>query len=189
MPKLAGEITFPRLKCTYCGSPVDLRDYKLSSLQSLMIERKLCFTCAYWMSKADDMPEHCHVIDGQLIAFNPWKSLGEREILPARGYKPFYIMLNDGDVKRSNNISVQGAVPQYLRHLFPDTARYINKDIYYKVKRHPFFKCQSKGCWDRYHCYWYDMELEKNGPWNEIPKSHKMGDECCESFLDKTTIP
>ena len=146
----------------------------------------MCYTCAYWLDKVDNMPEHHYIIDGKLVVFYPWTKV--KTVFDSCNTRGHYIMLNNGEVKRSNNMYISADVPAEFRELLPDMARFVSREVYYKAKNNPFFKCRAKGCWDRYRCYWYDMTLEADGPWNEIPASHKIGGEGCESFIDKETL-
>jgi hypothetical protein len=182
----------PSYTCIKCGSTVNLDDYnKKSPKVQAMKQNVMCFSCTYWSDQLSSNNSLHHIINGQLWVFNPWIYYDEHPVFPEYvGHKgeAFYIMLNNKDVIRSNNVSLLGDIPHYFRQSNPDTARFITSKAYKIIKNHPFFKCQSKGCWDRYHCYWYDERNEVNGPWNIIPKSHVIGEECCEIFLEKTNV-
>lgn len=42
---------------------------------------------------------------------------------------------------------------------------------------------------DRYHCYRYDLNVEKeSGPFNTIPPKWKVGEEHCGFFINKEDI-
>lgn len=152
-----------------------------------MHDQQLCFTCAFWMDKILNHNICNQIINGELLVFNPYTTSKPSHITFTDN-KTVYIQLTDGTVMRSNDIWSQGMVPEQFRSQLPDSAVYITKQAYFNINKHPFFQCHSKGCWDRYHCHWYDPNQEVDGPWNEIPTSHKTGDECCESFLDKTKV-
>lgn len=187
MSQQARECTHSHFLCKYCGSQIHLEDYdKKLPLIQMMNNEQLCFSCAFWKNKIDHPTPNRQIINGEHWVFEPWSD--KPLLFAGHGGRVFYIMLNDGGVLRSNNVWYQGEIPQHFRESLPDTAKFITRTAYYKMKNQPSFQCQAKGCWDRYHCYWYDMSLEANGPWNEIPASHKIGDECCESFLDKTKV-
>lgn len=66
----------------------------------------------------------------------------------------------------------------------PDNAVFITREQHEQVKDRSV-PCRFKGCFDRYHCHWYDMDCEKDGAWNEIPPDWVVGDEKCESFTPK----
>lgn len=180
---------YPRYTCSLCGVPVDLEDYnKKAQMTQAMKQDMVCFSCAYWSKQLNESNDLHQIIDGKLWIFNPWTSQEDKPAYPGHRGEPFYIMLNNKDVMRSNNVQLLGDVPAYFKQSNPDTAQFITGKAYKIIKNHPFFKCQSKGCWDRYHCYWYDESNEINGPWNVIPQKHKIGDECCEIFLNKTEV-
>lgn len=186
MSKKARECTHSQLQCLHCGSPIDLENYNLKlPLPQIMQCKQLCFSCAYWIEKVNRPDPYRQIINGEYYVFFP----NDMKIdLAGHNKQTFYIMLNNGNVIRSRNVWHQGEIPLHLRELLPDTARFISRTAYYKIKNQPLFKCKSKGCWDRYHCFWYDIDMEVDGPWNEIPNTHKVGDECCESFLDKIIV-
>ena len=183
----ARECTHSHLTCLSCGSHFNLRDFDIKlPLPKIMQRERLCFTCAFWKDKINNPLPNRQIIDGAHYTFSPWAIQPQTFI--GHGGQVFHILLNDGAVIRSNNVWCQGEIPERFRSMLPNTARFITKKAYNKLKSQPLFKCQSKGCWDRYHCFWYDMTLEENGAWNKIPNSHKVGDECCESFLDKSQV-
>lgn len=173
--------------CSCCGTPFELDGfYPSNKLTKKMKAENICFSCAFWKDKIDDPPVNREIIDGQYYIFNPW---GKARNIQGYGSCAMYIVKNDGDIKRSNNVYYQGQVPDCFKDLLPNTAKFITKMAYINIKKRLGFKCQAKGCWDRYHCFWYNTEIEKeNGPWNTIPASHRPGEEQCESFINKNDI-
>jgi len=175
------------------NSSVTVRSRKLKEnynqklpLPQVMKKEQLCFACAFWKHLIDNPVPYRQIINGTHWTFNPWSD--KPMMFAGHGGRAFYIMLNDGNVLRSNNAWFQGEIPEHFRSQLPDTAKFISRTAYYKIKDQPMFQCQSKGCWDRYHCYWYDKTVEVDGAWNKIPSNHKIGDECCELFLDKNVV-
>ena len=167
--------------CLHCGVHVDCGDYNPTlPIPKIMEAKRLCFTCALWLDRIDNPSPHQQVINGAYYIFRPWDHDSTR--------KARCIQLNNGLVARSNDIMLYGQIPELFVSTFPDTARFITPKAYQKIVQHPFFKCKAKGCWDRYHCFWYDMTLEVDGPWNKIPSSHKIGDEYCQSFLNVNEV-
>lgn len=187
MPRPAGVFTSLYVNCTVCGAPVDLSDYmRNNQLQQIMKKEHICYFCAYWKNRIENPTPYQQIIEGKCWEFNPWEE--DKSFLVQHNKISRYIMCNDGTSMRSNNAIYQGDVPSQFKTLLPDTARWITKAAYYRIKMHPFFECKSKGCWDRYHCYWYDPASEIDGPWNEIPEEYQIGDEGCESFLHKSNV-
>lgn len=166
--------------CKRCGALVDCTEYNpMSSITKEMESKHLCFHCAYWQGKVNNPNPNQYIINSKCYLFHPYTKSQD---------KTFYVMRNDGTVARSSNICFQGNVPEDFRSELPDTAKFITKQAYTKIQMHPYFRCTSKGCWDRYHCFWYDASIETNGPWNVIPPSHRIGGEYCESFLNKNNV-
>ena len=70
-----------------------------------------------------------------------------------------------------------------------DTGEFISHKHFKLIDDEGPFSCRAKGCYDRYHCIWYDKDkMEPDGPWNIVPPDHRIGDEDCQSFIDKETI-
>lgn len=174
--------------CSICGGPMDIEEYDTRAILTKKMQAKhLCFACAFWKDKIDNPVPGREIINGCHYVFHEWL----RQPIPFQGSggHRYYILRNDGSVMRSNNVWFQGHIPERFRPQLPDTAKLITKRAYYAIKGLECFKCQRKGCWDRYHCYFYDRSIEaENGPWNEIPANHKIGDELCESFLNLDTM-
>lgn len=166
--------------CKRCGTLVDCMEYNpMSSTTKEMENKRLCFHCAFWQGKADNPSPNQHIVNGKCYLFHPHvKGRGET----------LYAIRNDGTVACSSNVCFQGDIPEDFRPELPDTSKFITERAYKKIQMHPHFHCKSKGCWDRYHCFWYDISIETNGPWNTIPPNHKIGGEYCESFLNKNNV-
>jgi hypothetical protein len=126
------------------------------------------------------------IINGRHYVFHPRQD--KKLYFQNFGGHEFHALRNDGSLIMSNNVWFQGEIPERFKEKLPDTAKLISKRTYKKLKNNNF-KCKSKGCWDRYHCFRYDNSIEeKYGPWNSIPKTHKPGEEDCESFINKNQL-
>lgn len=174
--------------CSCCGLPTDVADFdQRASITILMRKQRLCFTCAFWMDKIKNPLPGREIINGSHYVLNQWMS--EHSHFQGFGGKAMYVLKNDGTVRRSNNVWFQGIVPERFKEQLPDTARFITKTAYYKIRENVNFHCNKKGCWDRYNCFFYHKEeMERNGAWNQIPESHKPGSEGCELFLNKDNV-
>lgn len=174
--------------CSCCGLPTNVDDFdQRAPLTILMRKEQLCFTCAFWKDKIAHPHPDREIINGSHYVFHKW--LSKPQHFQGFGGKTMYILKNDGTVKRSNNVWFQGDVPDKFKPQLPDTAKFITKAAYYKIKENVNFSCNKKGCWDRYNCFFYHPEkMDSHGVWNEIPESHKPGDECCELFLNKDSV-
>lgn len=174
--------------CSCCGAPMEIDTFdQRASLTIFMRKRQLCFTCAFWKDKIENPHPDREIINGSHYVFH--KSLSEHRHFQGFGGTTMYILKNDGTVKRSNNVWFQGNIPDRFRQQLPDTAKFIAKAAYYRIRDNFQFSCNKKGCWDRYDCFFYHPEeMEKQGAWNQVPKNHTPGGECCELFLNKDNV-
>lgn len=174
------------LVCSICGQPININDFDLHQhLPKMMLAEHLCYQCAFWIDKARNPDPNREIIEGNHYIFKPFKE-EKTYFMGMRGHK-LYIMKTDGTVKCSNDVWHQGEIPERFRSIFPDTAKFIPWNLYCRLSSRQWFKCQRKGCYDRYHCYWYHPELtEPNGEaWNQIPNDWKIGGELCPNFVNR----
>lgn len=173
-------------KCSICGNDYNLDNFDMkSSLPQMMRDRHFCFTCAFWTNKIESPDPNREIIDGQHYVFYPGPNSA---YFQGFGGRTFYAIRNNGELITSNNVWHQGDIPSWFRDKLPDTAKFISARTFRKLRDNPF-KCKSKGCWDRYHCFRYDISIEKEaGPWNVVPKNHVVGQEDCESFINKDNL-
>ena len=171
-------------KCSKCGRDVDIEKYIPKAAMTLdMYDNRLCHHCAYWKNFfASDTPYE--IVDGKIWTYGTqlFTVLSRRISVKIR-----YIFRPDGSVKQLNNSYCLGEVPP--EYELPDTGRFVRREVFEKLEDGNGYHCRAMGCYDRYHCYWYHPEeWEKNGPWNVVPKTHKVGDEHCNGFLNKDTM-
>lgn len=161
--------------CSLCGKPIDIRNYDVQSeFTKYMLSHKLCFECAFWEYYADHLNSESTIIDGCWYITQKRKSY----------LQPSYIFTKNRKMLSVDKIKV-GTLPDKLKKRYPNNAIFIDLPTYLRL-HDKVFLCHSKGCWDRYHCALYNMDLEKDGPWNIVPKDHVPGQENCESFIDKS---
>lgn len=174
------------IQCSICKSEYDLNDFELRNpLPQLMKARGLCFSCSFWTDKIESPAPNREIINGEHFIFSPDNP---NQYFKGNGGKPFYAIHNDGSIISTNNMWCQGTIPDHFKSKLPDTARFISKQTFQKLQNNPF-KCKAKGCWDRYHCFRYDLSIEeKSGAWNAIPEKHIVGQEECESFINKNEL-
>lgn len=166
--------------CSCCGAVVDIDAYVIRHrLFKRMKESSQCFACAFWHDIAENKKNGQEILNGHLYA----SKKGRNKKL----YR--HILKNDGTVTTLTDAWYYGAIPEHLQSILPDSGRLITQKAYRIIKDNPHFQCHSKGCWDRYHCYWYNVQnMEMDGPWNVVPAEHKIGDELCESFINKENM-
>lgn len=178
------------ITCSFCGKREDLEVYRVvnSPLVSKMRTELLCFECAYWLRWLKNPEPNTLVIDGQL-----WASVVpfEKPSLHrsrANEYK-FVIDINTQEVFGSAALTLKGNIPERFAAQLPNQYKFITRDEYLRMNGYNAEMCLSKGCFDRYHCIWYNAAIaEPDEPWNNIPKNYKIGSEDCPSFVNKDVL-
>lgn len=162
--------------CLCCGITYDINDYQRNSkLLHIVKNKQVCISCAYWYGLAEHQPENMFIINHECFMFEKGKK------------HPGIYVLRGLEVFRSLNVRNIGRVPDYFHDILPDNARYIDMETYRIIKRAHGQECQSKGCWDRYHCFWYPLP-EPYEPWNVVPPKHRVGGEYCPIFINKFNL-
>lgn len=174
--------------CEFCGNPIDFSLYGPHKILGQTMHKKvLCFDCAYWLSRIERITGNDILIDGGLYHVS--------QILQPQGSNQcrrrdldFIMNQNDRSIYAVTEKRFLAMVPDRFLCHFTEMYRFITMDTYTHLNKCAGLSCTSKGCWDRYHCFFYNKEIEGNRPWNKISKNHKPGGEMCESFLNKNTM-
>lgn len=170
-------INSPIHHCSLCGKQIDLRSYDIKSdFVKFMLSHKLCFECAFWEYYSDYLANDPTIIDGACYLVSKNRSY----------LKPSHIFTKTREMITVDKVMI-GKLPEKLKQQYHNNAIFVDLNTYLRL-HDKVFLCYAKGCWDRYHCALYNMELERDGPWNEIPKNHTPGQENCESFIDKSNF-
>lgn len=187
MPRLRAIDTPFLYSCASCGKQVDLNLYKPGNrLLGLMYHNKECYDCTYWRHLSENRPKNSLVLSGELVLVdhtetNPFASILQRKK---------YYLLKSGQVGKANSLISYGKIPERFNEILSDEGQFIARKLYYRLRDNVGHNCQMKGCYDRYHCYYYHPELtEPDGPWNKIPANYQPGWEGCPLFINKTEIP
>lgn len=143
---------------------------KESAIGQLMLSENLTFEEAFWRWY-DSLGIRTIVINGYAYG------LVEAPKSAKTGVRRIYV----SDEQRLIKAKLLWRIGKTDRH---NTARLLPTDEFNMYASRTYL-CNLKGCFDRYNCAWYDMEEEAGGPWNEIPEDWVIGDEKCESFLQK----
>lgn len=170
---VVGKPHYEEYICKHCGRIVSV--YEQINLGNTHAEMRpdACYDCSFWLNMVENPMDDMQVINGQLFSFPP---MVEKEHERRR------IITTDGRIICSDQFYNYGRVPAHFRHLFPDTAHFINLALSQKLKLFGQYRCKRIGCWDRMHCIWF---TEENKTWNKIPANHKIGDEGCPLFVNK----
>ncbi len=175
--------------CSMCGKNIWGQGYEQDShISHIMARDKVCYDCAYWKHLIDYPPEYLEVLDNKCIRLHPVADRKNKALLLGGKGKMRYFMRKDETVVQSNDIWIIGTIPERFRNLFPATVSEITPKAYRQLKKSTK-KCKARGCMDRYHCYRYDLNVEKeSGPFNTIPPKWKVGEEHCGFFINKEDI-
>lgn len=172
--------------CEKCGrkEPLKTPASDNESVSQIMMDKCYCYECAYWEAVKNGLFGEYVTING--VCYLPLPPVSKEDALVGilgQGGKKMFMLKSDGEAIYSNDCWIIGMVPQRLLKDFPDTAFSINKRAYNLISRNTR-KCVKRGCMDRYHCYFYDMECEPSGPFNKIPKDYVVGSEKCTRFVN-----
>ena len=174
--------------CEFCGSEIDFTLFRPhKALAQTMHKELLCFDCAYWLSRISQITENDILIDGSLYRVTE-KIRPQGSNQCRRKGLDFIINQDDQSTAAVIGKRFLATVPERFLNNFPERHRFITMDTYVHLNKCMGMSCTSRGCWDRYHCFLYNNDIENNKPWNKISKNHKPGDEMCESFLNKNTM-
>ena len=157
--------------CRICGRIVNLNSYNDESDKSRMGRESICYECMYWHALLTHPLPYSYIINHQYVTFPP-------VVKPERPVR--YILTKKGKLHCSTELFNYGTIPQQFREDYPDTASFLPYHRLRTLQAHEGFECDRKGCWDRKNCIWYKGEMD----WNEIPDSHRPGDECCPMFIN-----
>lgn len=167
--------------CPKCGRPfLDENFRKVNPVYQLMAKKKICYNCAYWelFRLEDDM----EIIQGIIYRILPPQK-PEPGVTLGIG-KMRYILKKDMTVKKSNDIWKVAEIPLRYRVEYPDTAWWVSKVFHDKWGKYKY-KCNARGCLDRYHCFRYDIKREyEKGPFNKVPRDWINGNEHCRYFIN-----
>lgn len=172
-------------KCTICGNKefnFNFQSAEHNEYVKLMVEKHICFSCAFWLYEYYHQKENAYFIDYDYIQFgkyvDPKYSLGLTT--------PIYAIIYPFKILKCSYYEYFGTVPTHLRGIIHNTAVRLSKKEFMQFGQEEWV-CKKAGCFDRYNCMRYDIQIEADkGPWNIIPKDHQIGDEKCPSFLNKS---
>lgn len=174
-------------ECTVCSSMYTSNDfYADNAITGIMQELEVCYNCAYWIDKIRNRPVGSEVLNGHLYIIHPFVKRPMNLIQGSLG-KELYIIKNDYTIIRTNNAWDLGKIPERFIQHFPQTGRLMPLLLYQKFSADPH-RCYARGCWNRYHCLRYKMELEMDGPFNQVPKGYILGSDPCPTFINTNEL-
>ena len=125
--------------CTICSRMDDPEDYVESPIKRLMIERHICFHCAYWFNrtkeniKADLVPV---IVNGDHWSFRrdeviPYVKVNFNRYVPIGEYR--YILFENGTLTVVSQLRFQGKIPTYFKVILPNNAVFIEESDYDQI--------------------------------------------------------
>lgn len=175
------------ITCSFCGKREDLEIFRTtdSPLVAKMRGEQLCFDCAYWKHWIDEPEPDTIIVSGSLYKLTSPLCKPTHQQLRANNIR-FLLEKSTRNVYGCFGPILRGHIPQQFSQLLPDQYRFITQDVYQRINGFEAEMCLSKGCFDRYHCIWYNAAVaEPDEPWNIIPKNYQIGSESCPSFVNK----
>lgn len=170
--------------CKYCGSRMLFQGYNIQHRLTYIMNRDtICYTCAFWQDILEYPPECMEIIGNKCMKIYPVADKKDKSLILGGKGKMRYFVRHDLSVFQSNDIWLIGMIPENFRDRLKPTAKEITQKTFTKLQRNPM-KCKARGCFDRYHCLRYNLELENNGAFNSVPLKWKVGDEHCKFFID-----
>lgn len=177
------------ITCKCCGKQEIAQTYRNldADIAKAMLAEQLCFECAYWKLLIRNLKDYHIVIDGEVMFV---RLLAKPTLRQARRNNgDFIIDLKTKEVYNAIGLASVGKIPERFIGQVQNTHKFITREEYIRIQGYDAEVCLSKGCFDRYHCVWYNAAIaEPAEPWNKIPKNYKIGSENCPSFVDKNVL-
>lgn len=175
--------------CTKCGSRIFIQGFNKEHRLSYIMKRdKVCYDCAFWEDIIEYPPKYTEVVGTKCIKICPGISKKELGVTLGGKGKTRYFMRPDMSLLCSNDIWNIGEIPERFRDKLKPTLTEITEKAYKQLTRNDKL-CQARACFDRYHCFRYNIALEKeDGPYNTVPQNWRIGNEHCGFRIDPSEI-
>lgn len=154
-------------------------------ITKMMDREKICYECAYWKNIIAYPLPYMEVLGNRCIRVFPKVERKDKSILLGGKGKLRYFTRTDLSIICSNDIWSIGIIPERFRSQLPSTLIEITEKAYRRLQRNNK-KCSARGCFDRYNCFRYNIEIENDhiGAFNKAPPSWKTGGERCRDFIN-----
>lgn len=186
-----GEKLFNHIvSCSCCGIKTVLCGYDLQDrISRIMKQKRMCYECAFWQDIIDYPPEYLEVIGKRCLRIHPVADKKDKTLILGGKGKMRYFMRPDKSLLQSNDIWTIGTIPDRFLDKFQPTVVEITQKAYRQLKR-TNKECNARACFDRYHCFRYNINQEHDGigPYNSIPPKWNVGDEHCGFFINRKDI-
>ena len=175
--------------CAKCGSRIFIQGFNYQHRISYIMKRDgICYDCAFWEDLIEYPPKNIEILGTKCLKVYPGITKKELGVLLGGKGKTRYFLRTDRSVICSNDIWIIGEIPKRFKDKLQPTIIEITEKAYKQLKRNNK-QCQARACFDRYHCFRYNLEWEKeHGPFNIIPQNWRVGNERCRFRIDPSEI-
>lgn len=176
--------------CNNCNSKIFTEGYNYEDRITMMMRTEgVCYSCAYWKNIINYPLTYMEIIGNRCFRILPEVKKKDKSLLLGGNGKLRYFARYDLSIVRSNDVWSIGVIPEIFRKQLVPTITEISRRSYEKLLKNKN-KCSARGCFDRYHCLRYKLELEQDsiGAFNKVPPTWKVGNERCKDFINLTEI-
>ena len=177
--------------CKHCGKKYFMQGFSTEDRITMMMDReKICYDCAYWKNIINYPLPYMEVVGNICIKVMPKVKKKEKTmLLGGKGKIKYFIRTDWSELVSSNDIWQIGTIPEVFREQLPPTLIELPKNIYKRLEKY-MGRCKARGCFDRYNCFRYNLEVEKDkiGAFNKIPPAWQIGNEHCKHFINLDEI-
>jgi len=115
-----------------CVISVDPSHYKDdSNITKIMIEKKCCFSCAFWEQKVSAKDENTFITKmGHYHSNEPYVDKTLVRGFLGYGGHDFYIKKDNGTYFHANNLWFQGEIPDVFQDKLPINSEFVTKEEY-----------------------------------------------------------
>ena len=160
-------------------------------ITKMMDKMQICYDCAYWMNIINYPPPYMEIVGNKCLKVYPKVNNRDKSmLLGGKGKIRYFIRTDWSKMICSNDIWLIGTIPKIFRKKLVPTLIEITSDIYKRLQMNSN-QCSARGCFDRYHCLRYNLEIEKDhiGTFNKVPSTWKVGNEHCKDFINILKLP
>lgn len=172
--------------CKCCGARMLFQGYNIQNrFAHTMNKEGICYDCAYWKDIIAYPPDHLEIVGDLCMKVYPVSDKSDKSVILGGRGKMRYFRRPDHSLFTSNDVWVIGKIPGRFKSEFKTTAIEISLNTYRRLTKDNR-KCKARACFDRYHCFRYDLALEDDdmGAYNSVPTNWVPGDEHCKYFMD-----
>ena len=122
-----------KYNCVECGEPIVYEEQSyIGDYAERMLERRVCFTCLFWLEKVDDLAtgdprivivDDCHYYANDFFQ----KDYPFQPVMLGFGGAVWNIAWDDGRRLTTNNLWCQGGIPDHFKERLPNNACFISE--------------------------------------------------------------